>query len=65
MAKFRKVDDLYGRFIDMDDLAEVPVATVDENGNTIVMTKAEYEQMLIEEAEAAEEADKKEIRTDN
>ena len=51
MAKFRKVDDLYGRFIDMDDLAEVPVATVDENGNTIVMTKAEYEQMLLEEAE--------------
>ena len=55
MAKFRKVDDLYGRFIDMDDLAEVPVATVDENGNTIVMTKAEYEQMLLEEVESDNE----------
>lgn len=57
MAKFRKVDDLYGRFIDYEDLTDIPIATVDENGNTIVMTKAEYEEKLrAEEEEAVEEA---------
>ncbi len=58
MAKFRKVDDLYGRFIDTDDLAEVPFAMLDEHGNTVVMTKSEYEEMLRQaEEDAAAEAE--------
>ena len=51
MAKFRQVDDLYGRFLDHVDLDEVPIATVDKDGNTVVMTRAEYETMLAEQEE--------------
>lgn len=52
MAKFRKVDDVYGRFLDYDDMTDVPIAMLDENGNTIVMTQSEYEEMLKEQEEA-------------
>jgi len=51
MAKFRKVDDLYGRFLDHVDLDEIPMAVLDKDGNTVVMTKAEYEAMLAEQEE--------------
>ena len=49
MAKFRKLDDVYGRFLDYDDMTDVPIAVLDENGNTVVMTKSEYEEMLKEQ----------------
>ena len=54
MAKFRKVDDVYGRFLDYADMDDVPIAILDEEGNTIVMTKSEYEEYL-KEQEAAQE----------
>ena len=54
MAKFRKVDDLYGRFLDYADITDVPIAMLDENGNTIVMTQSEYEEMLKEQEDEAE-----------
>lgn len=51
MAQFKKMDDLYGRFLDHIELDDVPIAAVDKDGNTVVMTKAEYEAMLAEEKE--------------
>jgi len=51
MAKFRKVEDLYGRFLDYEGLDAVPVAVLDKDGNTVVMTQAEYEAMLAEQKE--------------
>ena len=49
MAKFRKVDDVYGRFLDYADMDDVPIAVLDADGNTIVMTKSEYDDYLKEQ----------------
>ena len=47
MAKFKKVDDLIGAFLDFNILEdEMPVATTDEEGNVVVMTRAEYAEFL-------------------
>ena len=51
MPKFRKVDDVYGRFLDYADMDDVPIAILDAEGNTLVMTKAEYEEYLKEQEE--------------
>ncbi|MDR1093311.1 MAG: hypothetical protein LBL66_04095 [Clostridiales bacterium] len=56
MAKFKKVDDLIGSFLDFDILEdETPVATTDEDGKTVVMTQKEYADFL--EKKAARETD--------
>lgn len=60
MAKFRKMDDLYGRFLDHIELDDVPIAAIDKDGNTVVMTKAEYEEMLREEQEEEKEQEERE-----
>jgi len=56
MAEIKKAEDLYGRFLDHVDLDEVPMAVLDKDGNTLVMTRAEYENMLREQEEAEDKA---------
>jgi len=47
MAKFKKVDDLIGAFLNFDILGdEMPVATTDDEGNAVVMTRDEYAAFL-------------------
>jgi len=59
MPKFRKIEDVYGRFLDYEEMDAVPVAILDENGNTIVMSQKEYKQFLEEQREQEEEQEKK------
>ena len=47
MAKFKKVDDLIGAFLDFDILDdEMPVATTNEQGEVVILTREEYAEFL-------------------
>jgi len=47
MAKFKKVDDLIGAFLDFDILDdEMPVATTNEAGEVVILTREEYAEFL-------------------
>ena len=52
MPTFKKIDDLIGKFIDFDILEdETPIATVDDDGNVVVLTHEEYAKFMEAKAE--------------
>ena len=59
MAKFKKVDDLIGAFLDFDILDdEMPVATTNDDGEVVILTREEYAEFLEKKRKKEQKAKK-------